>query len=344
MLISYFNKKFSDYKFLQNKSWNDALVRSDKHYLAQLDDFRAELNTLKSELKTNQKFIDGQLENTVEKNFEFTDNLTNLRRDLDGTIQKLVDLAAKVESRNENLTYQNFHRDLPKDWHLKFNSSWGRKLGLTLSKTELAYMGNRVCELEKRSRGRLASNLVDALLRILVSKSVQKEKIKVLEIGVLFGLGLISIHDQLRHYKSVHLTGLDPLEGYYGNKNLDKLTSEFVTEEVLLENLSVANVPSNDVKIIKNLSTDDAAIKTAMESKYDVLIIDGDHSLAGVKADYVNYMTLVNRGGYIVFDDYGAKDWPDIQEFVDQIVMNDERVALIGVESRTAVFRVTSSS
>ena len=111
-----------------------------------------------------------------------------------------------------------------------------------------------------------------------------------------------------------------------------------------MENFSIANIQQDSFRLIKHLSTDNAAITSAAETKYDVLIIDGDHSYAGVKSDYVNYMTFVNRGGYIVFDDYGAKDWPAVQQFVDQTVMEDERVALIGIESRTAVFRVVISS
>lgn len=37
--------------------------------------------------------------------------------------------------------------------------------------------------------------------------------------------------------------------------------------------------------------------------KVDMLIIDGDHSEAGVQYDYDNYSQFVKKGGYIVFHD-----------------------------------------
>lgn len=36
----------------------------------------------------------------------------------------------------------------------------------------------------------------------------------------------------------------------------------------------------------------------------DLLFIDGDHTLDGVKNDYVRYSKYVKKGGYIIFDDY----------------------------------------
>ena len=67
---------------------------------------------------------------------------------------------------------------------------------------------------------------------------------------------------------------------------------------------------------------------------------DGDHSYAGVKADFVNYLSAVKRGGYIIFDDYDAPEWPGVKEFVDTYVRGNPDVGLVGTSGRTAVFRV----
>jgi cephalosporin hydroxylase len=81
-------------------------------------------------------------------------------------------------------------------------------------------------------------------------------------------------------------------------------------------------------------------IEAATKHPHDVLIIDGDHSYDGVKADFVNYLSAVKRGGYIIFDDYNVRDWPGVKEFVDTSVRDNSNVTLVGTSWRTAVFRV----
>ena len=103
----------------------------------------------------------------------------------------------------------------------------------------------------------------------------------------------------------------------------------------------MAGIPEQDYTLIKSMSTEDSAIESAAKPLlHDVLIVDADHSYAGVKSDFVNYLPVVKRGGYIIFDDYDALDWPDVKEFVDTVVRDHPGVALVGTSWRTAVFRV----
>jgi hypothetical protein len=105
-------------------------------------------------------------------------------------------------------------------------------------------------------------------------------------------------------------------------------------------NLEIAGVPDDEYTLVKSMSTDTVAIGSAAKIHHDVLIIDGDHSYAGVKFDFVNYLSSVKRGGYIIFDDYDAPDWPDVKKFVDTIVRDHSEVEFVGVSWRTAVFKV----
>ena len=53
---------------------------------------------------------------------------------------------------------------------------------------------------------------------------------------------------------------------------------------------------------------------------YDLIFIDGDHSMQGVLADWHNTKGLIKEGGCIAFDDYG--DWqysPEVKPAVDAI-------------------------
>jgi len=80
-----------------------------------------------------------------------------------------------------------------------------------------------------------------------------------------------------------------------------------------------------------------AAIEAATKSLHDVLIIDGDRPAS---AGFGNYLDVVKRGGYIIFDDYNVPEWPDVKEFVDTSVRDNSNVTLIGTSWRTAVFQV----
>ena len=133
---------------------------------------------------------------------------------------------------------------------------------------------------------------------------------------------------------------MDPLDGYYGKDMQDIVTNEIISESTFRGNLARAGVTKDEITLVKAMSTEDAAIEAATKLPHDVLIIDGDHSYAGVKADFVNYLSAVKRGGYIIFDDYNAPEWPDVKEFVDTSVRDNSNVTLVGTSWRTAVFRV----
>ncbi len=241
--------------------------------------------------------------------------------------------------------YQNFNRKLNKEHIEILLNKWAKNINIKVTPKSLAYLAHRVCILESNSRGRLATNIEDILLRALVASSVKSDNLRVLEIGTLFGIGLTAIYDLTKvYFNNVHLTAIDPLDGYYGKNNRDIVTNEIVSERTFRENLSVAGVHGNNVTLLKMMSTDEEAIKVATSSMCDVLIIDGDHSFAGVKADFENYFHTVKPGGYIIFDDYVSSDWPDVTRFVDEFVKPNPNLEFVGASWNTVVFRIISNS
>jgi predicted O-methyltransferase YrrM len=257
-----------------------------------------------------------------------------------GQQQAVIGEQMIAQSELQN-AYQVFNRRLGKPHVDVLQKEWSRKLGLKFTPKSLAYMAHRICALEAASRGRLATTIEDVVLRALVASAVKNKDLRVLEIGTLFGLGLAAIYEHAHsRFNSVHLTAIDPLDGYYGKDARDIVTDENIDERTFRSNLMAAGIPDQDYTLIKMMSTEDSAIEAASKQLHDLLIIDGDHSYAGIAADYVNYLPAVKRGGYIIFDDYGSPDWPDVMEFVDTAVRNDPHVALVGVSWRTAVFRV----
>lgn len=47
----------------------------------------------------------------------------------------------------------------------------------------------------------------------------------------------------------------------------------------------------------------------ALGLKYDLIVIDGDHTYAGVKADVDNYLPYLADGGIVMFHDSALPDW-----------------------------------
>jgi len=173
---------------------------------------------------------------------------------------------------------------------------------------------------------------------------VKSPDVAILEIGTLFGTGAGIMYDALApHFETVHMTLLDPLDGYYAAGRLDILTGQPVTEAVLVSNLKRAGLTDENYTIIKQFSTEHGAYVKASRRRYDVLVIDGDHSYAGVKSDFDIYAPLVKTGGFIIFDDYSSEDWPDVQDFVDKEVAPRAEFGRVGYEWRTSVYRVLKS-
>jgi len=190
-------------------------------------------------------------------------------------------------------------------------------------------------------KGRLATSVETVVLRCLVGLAPRRAEISILEIGTLFGVGAAAVYEAAANEcDSVHLTVIDPLDGYYASGHRDILTGARVSETTLRHNWSRAPIPEENYTIIKHLSTDTAAIEEACQREYDVLIIDGNHSFDGVKFDFEHYGPMVRQGGYILFDDYDVEEWPDIKRYVDTEVVEHRTLHRIGAAFRTAVFQV----
>lgn len=216
------------------------------------------------------------------------------------------------------------------------------KLNLGLNETRTAYidyLGNKALQIEKNCVGRLATTIQDAIIRQLVAESVNGDKLTVLEIGALYGIGLAIIYNHaVTRYSNVNIICLDPFDGYYGQA-LDALLNQPVNDLTFKRNMLLANVPANAFDIIKEYSTKPEAITKAAQHEINLLVIDGDHSYEGVKADFENYFPLVVEGGYVIFDDYNAKEWPGVQKFIDEDLSKHTDFEYLGFYSRTAVGR-----
>jgi len=265
---------------------------------------------------------------------------TRVDKDLTA-IRRTVDTSAALASRLRGDGYVQFARLVSSEFVEKINGDIGNKLNVSIEPSQVRYLERKIQQIEAVCEGRLATTSEDAVARVLAARSCKADQLKILEIGVLFGIGAAIMHTSLvPFYKRVELFLLDPFDGYYGTENLDPLTGQTVTRSAVERNMKRAAIDPADVHIFEGFSTDDAILKKIRTAgPFDVIVIDGDHSYDGVRADYERYSDLLVDGGILIVDDYGSEDWPEVTRYVDDVLMKDDRFDHIGVLSRTTIFR-----
>lgn len=134
------------------------------------------------------------------------------------------------------------------------------------------------------------------------------KKISYVEIGAFAGgsASLVSLNKNVKNIISIDIG--KPMPKEIAIKNVNKFKHNDCSYEYIegdSKNLTTINHLKNKLNGI------------------DILFIDGDHSLDGVIKDFENYHSLVNSGGFIVFDDYMDEKYsPEVFTAVNSIVQN----------------------
>jgi len=214
-------------------------------------------------------------------------------------------------------------------------------LGLSwATERQLRYMEHAVISLEARLRGRLAAPVEAMILRALVVMATESREPKVLEIGTLYGLSAAYFHEVVSPQKrAFHQTIVDPFMGYYEEGAPDLFTPIPISRQVAEENLARVGASRDDFEIVVGLSEDDEVQSHLRDRRFDVVVIDGDHSYDGVRRDFENYAGHIVEGGYLIVDDYRGPSWPEVTRYVDETIFVDQRFEVVTGELRTAVVR-----
>jgi SAM-dependent methyltransferase len=154
-----------------------------------------------------------------------------------------------------------------------------------------------------------------------------KAQVKFLEVGVFRGQTLAIVKLIKPNAKVFGITPLDSTDGHW--------ESDYAKDIKIIHDQFNLKQPT----IIKGLSTDPEIIQQAT-SKYDIVYIDGGHTLDVVRQDLQNYSPMVKQGGYLVIDDCCNKYkiphgmFPGIQsvsQAVDEWFPNEEFKELFSV-------------
>jgi FkbM family methyltransferase len=295
------------------------------------------------------------LKSLVNEQTEINANIDMIKTDLVSIEEKILNNLADVEKeliaqlkhmQNQIAyytkgTHQFFNRYVSQDFLSRLQKKLnGHSDFVNINQNTVNYLGNYIYHIENKCKGRFAGDIEDVILRNIFIQSINKDSLKLLEIGTLFGIQLAIYYNTCRGYfDKIEMVAIDPLDGYYGADNSDLLTNEPINEAIFEHNMRIADVAEKDIFLIKELSNSKSALSEAKKNKYDVLVIDGDHSYGGVKYDFENYCDMVSKQGIIIFDDYMSEEWPGVTKYIDEEVKFSDMVEFVYADYRTVIFR-----
>lgn len=85
----------------------------------------------------------------------------------------------------------------------------------------------------------------------------------------------------------------------------DVFNDGFISPELVRYNLRVLGFPDSLINQVDFKVGDSKLEIPKLKETFDYILVDGDHSPEGARADLENVRLLVNPGGVIVFDDIG---------------------------------------
>jgi hypothetical protein len=167
----------------------------------------------------------------------------------------------------------------------------------------------------------------------------------VLEIGTLYGLFSASLLRML-HRAGIEprMTVVDPLVGSQlqpGTPEGADPTGTPVRMDVVRANLAFGGAPGVEARIVRGFSGDEDVRSQVSDREYGVIVVDGDHSAEGVRADLEWAEKIAAPGGVVVVDDYGDKRWQHVKTATDEHLAGPgTRFELLGAVSTSAFLRV----
>lgn len=215
----------------------------------------------------------------------------------------------------------------------------------SLELVRLAY--KELLDVEARSLGRVAGRTINVLEKVLVCRHLLQPKagIHVLEIGALFGLFSVFLA------RVMESTGPDPLrvtccDLFAGEQvqcgSTTGLDPTGVTAKafIVAQNWRRNGLALDDLTLVEGDSTTrQVQLRLLERSPYTMVVIDGDHSYAGVGADLALARELnALSPTTIVLDDVGSSKWTGVSAALEDFV-SEVDVSMLTQLSSIAVLR-----
>ncbi|MFF3291770.1 class I SAM-dependent methyltransferase [Streptomyces sp. NPDC003023] len=193
--------------------------------------------------------------------------------------------------------------------------------------------------------GRLAGSTSNVCGKLATIPLLSPPNGDILEIGTLYGQFAAALL-RMMHRAGIQpaLTIVDPLAGSQlqpGATPHADPTGTPVREDVVLANLAPSGgAGAYPARIEQGFSSDPEVRSRVTDREYGVVVVDGDHSEDGVRADLEWVEELVAPGGIVVLDDYGDNKWPGVQDALDKhLADGTSRLRMLGRVSTSAFLR-----
>ncbi|MFF8970536.1 class I SAM-dependent methyltransferase [Streptomyces sp. NPDC014995] len=195
--------------------------------------------------------------------------------------------------------------------------------------------------------GRIAGGTMNIVGKLSAVPLLDPPNDEILEIGTLYGMfGAALIRMMERAGRDPRLTIVDPLAGTQlqpGTTMGDDASGTPVRGAAVRTNLSLAGPAGAAARIQQGFSEDPEVRALVSDRSYGVIIVDGDHSAAGVAADLEWAERIVAPGGIVVLDDFGHPKWPGIEEAFDKHMATDTRLTFLGRVAHSGYLRAETA-
>jgi hypothetical protein len=193
--------------------------------------------------------------------------------------------------------------------------------------------------------GRIAGGTMNIVGKLSAVPLLDPPNDDLLEIGTLYGMfGASLIRMMERAGRAPRLTIVDPLAGSQlqpGTSIGDDASGTPVQGAAVRVNLALAGAAGAAARIQQGFSEDPEVRALVSDRSYGVIIVDGDHSAAGVAADLEWAERIVAPGGIVVLDDFGHPKWPGIKEAFDKHMATDTRFTFLGQVAHSGYLRAS---
>ena len=171
-----------------------------------------------------------------------------------------------------------------------------RKLSFLDKKFQNKYLTISYQSSSFKSKGRYSQDWfsynIKYLSRIIYKYNLTEKNMNILEIGCFEGLSTVFF---LTNLKNSNIYCVDPFLSFAENKDKDF--------NQVYENF-INNTKEFQSRVRLSKTTSDDYFKKNLKEKFDLIYIDGNHHADNVLRDARNSFKLLNKGGFIVFDDF----------------------------------------
>ena len=141
------------------------------------------------------------------------------------------------------------------------------------------------------------------LLAFLLNKSHTRETVNYLEIGVFRGATMSFL---MKYSERAHFTGVDLFEDFEFSDDNTHI-SQTVNRDQVEQKLSALG----QVQLRKGRSVDVLEQLHEESKKYDVILVDANHTYDAAKEDFEAAEKVLAEEGYMAFDNASASYYPD---------------------------------